>query len=100
LRAPNPTVTASKLPSGWVSASASPSSNEIDGAFRRASSSIAGAKSIPVTSAPRRASSMARSPVPVATSSAVEPGPTPARSAARSRQRWCMPAVITEFIRS
>src|SRR5215211_2414016 len=43
---------------------------------------------------------MARSPVPVATSSAREPGPTRARSAARRRQRWCIPAVMTEFIRS
>src|SRR5688500_14637094 len=57
-------------------------------------------KSEPTTSAPREASSIARSPVPVATSSAREPGPTRARSAARSRQRWCSPAVMTEFMRS
>ena len=46
-----------------------------------------GPKAEPTTSAPRDASSIARSPVPVATSSAREPGPTRARSAARSRQR-------------
>ena len=57
-------------------------------------------KSEPTTDAPREASSIARSPVPVATSSAREPGPTRARSAARSRQRWCSPAVMTEFMRS
>ena len=51
-------------------------------------------------SPPRAASSIARSPVPVATSSARAPGPTRARSAARSRQRWCSPAVMTEFMRS
>ena len=28
----------------------------------------------------------------------VEPGPTRAMSTARSRQRWCSPAVIAEFI--
>jgi hypothetical protein len=28
------------------------------------------------------------------------PGPTAARSAARRRQWWCSPAVMTEFIRS
>ena len=39
----------------------------------------------------RRASSIARSPVPVATSSTRLPGPTAARSAARARQRWCRP---------
>ena len=41
--------------------------------------------------ATRRASSTARSPVPVATSSARSPGRSRARSAARSRQRWCRP---------
>ena len=46
----------------------------------------------------RRASSSARSPVPVATSSTRPPGPTAARSAARARQRWCSPAVMTEFM--
>jgi hypothetical protein len=48
----------------------------------------------------REASSIARSPVPVATSSTRSPGPTDARSAARARQRWCIPAVMTEFIAS
>src|SRR5579859_7998405 len=48
----------------------------------------------------RRASSKARSPVPVATSSARPPGASPARSAARRRHWWCRPAVITEFMRS
>ena len=28
------------------------------------------------------------------------PGPTRARSAARARQRWCSPAVMTPFMRS
>src|SRR4051794_27645953 len=60
-------------------------------------------KSEPITSPDgptRRASSIARSPVPVATSSTRSPGPTAARSAARERQRWCIPTVMTEFMRS
>ena len=47
-----------------------------------------------------RSSAIARSPVPVATSSARSPGPTPDSSTARRRQRWCIPAVMTEFMRS
>src|SRR3954454_15757324 len=72
------------------------------GALCRAMSSIASAKSIPTTPpAPiRRSNSSARSPVPVATSRARSPGPTRAMSTARRRHRWCMPAVITEFMRS
>ena len=69
----------------------------------RATSSIGSEKSDPTTvpgGPTRRASSTARSPVPLATSSALPPGSSAARSAARSRQRWCSPAVMTEFIRS
>src|SRR5438105_5644605 len=73
------------------------------GAFSRASSSIPSEKSAPTTSPDdptRCSSSIARSPVPVATSRTRSPEPTAARSAARSRQRWCRPTVITEFSRS
>src|SRR5947208_1234025 len=103
LRAPKPTVTASKASSPYGSSSALPHSKRTASDLRRASSSIWSEKSDPITSPPgptRRSSAMARSPVPVATSSARSPGPTPDRSTARSRQRWCIPAVITEFIRS
>src|SRR4051812_25502546 len=43
---------------------------------------------------------MARSPVPVATSSARLPVSAWARSAARSRQRGCQPTVTTEIMGS
>ena len=103
LRAPKPTVAASKESSSYASSSAFPGSNPMSGAFARASSSIFSEKSTPTTSPSgptRRFSATARSPVPVATSSTRWPGPTCARSTARSRQPWCMPAVITEFSRS
>jgi hypothetical protein len=69
----------------------------------RARSSISSEKSEPITSPSgptRRASSMARSPVPQATSSALSPAASAARSAARERQRWCRPTVMTEFMTS
>ena len=100
LRAPKPTVAASNASSGYGSASAFACSQRTAGLFARARSSIPSEKSDPTTSPPRRESAIARSPVPVATSSARVPGPTRARSAARSRQRWWSPAVMTEFMTS
>ena len=100
LRAPNPTVTASNSPSAYGSAKAFPCSHRTAALFPRARASMPSEKSEPTTSAPRAARAIARSPVPVATSSAREPGPTRARSTARSRQRWCRPAVMTEFMTS
>ena len=70
------------------------------GALLRARASIPSLKSEPTTSPPREANSIARSPVPVATSRDRVPGPTRARSTARERQRWCRPAVMTVFMTS
>ena len=100
LRAPKPTVAASNALSSYGSASALACSQRTSALLVRARASMPSEKSEPTTSLPRRASAIARSPVPVATSRARVPGPTRARSAARSRQRWWSPAVMTEFMAS
>ncbi len=75
----------------------------IGACLRRAPASISSEKSEPTTSPvgpTRLAASIARSPVPVATSRTFDPGPTAARSTARVRHLWCSPAVMTEFMTS
>ena len=104
LRAPKPTVAASKLVVGVGQRErVGPFEAQRRRLARGRASSIRSEKSHPTTSPPRptaRASAIARSPVPVATSSARLPGPTAASSTARARQRWCRPAVMTVFIAS
>src|SRR5438477_7744798 len=84
-------ITRSKLASENCNASASPSSKRTarlcsDAAFRRASASICGAKSTPVTRCPRPASSRLRNPVPQPTSSASRGArPPTARATMRSQ---------------
>ena len=71
---PRQELTTSNDASSYGSASASPRSNWISGALARATSSIPGAMSTPVTCAPAAAARMATPPVPVATSSQRSPG--------------------------
>ena len=87
LRAPKPTVDGGEARRPRRAARARcPIPSSSAGAFCRARASISSEKSEPMTSPPgptRAASSSARSPVPVATSSTLSPAPTSARSAAR-----------------
>src|SRR6202521_5416401 len=89
LRRPNAMVMASTLPSASLSRVTSPRRNSTRGSRWRASSSIAGEKSIPITRPDEPTygrSSWASLPVPVQRSSAVWPGWSAARRAARRRQ--------------
>src|SRR6202165_5979874 len=89
LRKPNAIVMASTPPSASLSRVTSPRRNSTRGSRWRASSSIAGEKSIPITrpDGPTYGrSSWASLPVPVHRSSAVWPGRSAARRAARRRQ--------------
>src|ERR1700694_4638786 len=89
LRKPNAIVMASTPPSASLSRVTSPRRNSTRGSRWRASSSIAGEKSIPITrpDGPTYGrSSWASFPVPVQRSSAVSPGRSAAQRAARRRQ--------------
>src|SRR6266550_3076747 len=100
LRSPNPIVTASTLASGSLSRVTSPRRNSTSGSRRRASSSIAGEKSIPTTrpdGPTNGTSSWASFPVPVQRSSAVWPGRRAARRAARRRQARSRSALNRRF---
>src|SRR6266702_4071500 len=100
LRSPNPIVTASTLASGWFSRVTSPRRNSTSGSRPRASSSIAGEKSIPTTrpdGLTNGRSSWASFPVPVHRSSAVWPGRSAARWAARRRQARSRSALNRRF---
>src|SRR5256884_1313864 len=100
LRSPNPIVTASTLASGSFSRVTSPRRNSTPGSRRRASCSIAGEKSIPTTrpDGPTNGrSSWASFPVPVHRSSALWPGRSAARWAARRRQARSRSALNRRF---
>src|SRR3989441_4727747 len=100
LRSPNPIVTASTLASGSFSRVTSPRRNSTCGSRRRASSSIAGEKSIPTTRPEGPTydnSSWASFPVPVHRSNAVWPGPRAAWWAARRRQARSRSALNRRF---
>src|ERR1700694_3636099 len=89
LRKPNAIVMASTPPSASLSRVTSPRRNSTRGSRWRASSSIAGEKSIPITrpDGPTYGrSSWASFPVPSQSASAVSPGRSAARRAARRRQ--------------
>src|SRR2546428_7105026 len=100
LRSPNPIVTASTLASGSFRRVTSPRRNSTFGSRRRASSSIAGEKSIPTTrpDGPTDSrSSWASFPVPVHRSSDSWPGRRAARWAARRRQARSRSALNRRF---
>src|SRR2546427_1086824 len=100
LRSPNPIVTASTLASGSFSRVTSPRRNSTCGSRRRASSSIAGEKSIPTTRPEGPTydnSSWASFPVPVHRSNAVWPGRRAAWWAARRRQARSRSALNRRF---
>src|SRR5437879_1169751 len=100
LRSPNPIVTARTLASGSFSRVTSPRRNSTSGSRPRASSSIAGEKSIPTTrpdGLTNGRSSWASFPVPVHRSSAVWPGRSAAPWAARRRQARSRSALNRRF---
>src|SRR3989441_3881125 len=100
LRSPTPIVTASTLASGSFSRVTSPRRNSTCGSRRRASSSIAGEKSIPTTRPEGPTydnSSWASFPVPVHRSNAVWPGRRAAWWAARRRQARSRSALNRRF---
>src|SRR5205807_10233873 len=90
-------MTRSKLASGNGNCSASASSkrtaSDCAAAFRRASASIAGAKSMPVTRWPCAASSRLRNPVPQPASSASS-GPRPPTTRSRMRSQAARSAAV------
>jgi len=77
-------VTASKESSGKGSASALPAMKAMPSDSSRATTSIGGARSIPVTDAPACASRRLSAPVPHATSSTRDPDPVPDASTTTS----------------
>src|SRR5438128_4017333 len=100
LRRPKPIVMASTLASASLRRVTSPRRNSTCGSRRRASSSIAGEKSTPMTlpDGPTNGrSSWASLPVPVHRSSAVCPGRSAARRAARRRQARSRSALKSRF---
>jgi hypothetical protein len=85
-------VTASNVPSSHGSASMPPVRMSARGASRRANATIAGAASIPLTTAPRSSACAQKSPLPQPTSSNRVPDFTSSASAIASRAGSARPA--------